>query len=319
MCDIESNIECKKKFGKGCFYIALFAFFFIPYKNVSDILKPFILSYFITDIFIMLFKIFLKYLSEFQDYLDTVTDYIIYIVVGIDVLYLFGVRICFFNSLIEKPEEIIFSFLFFLLLGIVFLVPHIKKIIPLRISKFDFEKKMMLVSYIVYTIILVIITKFFNLKIFNTEIKYLEYQLIVCVVYLDRLKDMYSLGLICGTKEDIEKFEKIVENNKTKINYDDNKKLIADWKRYLAEDNPELENTIKELSSINNKFFIEEIIKLNKKVDNLLSENNFNITKKQKRALKTIRKRKIEKREVLVLEFLLYKTDIEEIIGETDD
>ena len=318
MYDIESNIECKKKWGKYLFYIALFVFFFIPYKNVSDILKPFILSYFITDIFIILFKTFLKYLGELQDYLNTVTNYIIYTVVGIDVLYLFGVRIFFLNSLIKKPEEIIFSFLFFLLLGIVFLVPHIKRK-PLRISKFDFEKKMMLVSYVVYTIILVIIPKCFNLKIFNTEIKYLEYQLIVCVVYLDRLKDMYSLGLICGTKEDIEKFEKIVENNKTKINYDDNKKLIADWKRYLAEDNPELENTIKELSSINKKFFTEEIIKLNEKVDNLLSGNNFNITKKQKRTLKTIRKRKIEKREVLVLEFLLYKTDIEEIIGETDD
>jgi len=256
MYDIESNIECKKKWGKYLFYIALFVFFFIPYKNVSDILKPFILSYFITDIFIILFKTFLKYLGELQDYLNTVTNYIIYTVVGIDVLYLFGVRIFFLNSLIKKPEEIIFSFLFFLLLGIVFLVPHIKRK-PLRISKFDFEKKMMLVSYVVYTIILVIIPKCFNLK--------------------------------------------------------------ADWKRYLAEDNPELENTIKELSSINKKFFTEEIIKLNEKVDNLLSGNNFNITKKQKRTLKTIRKRKIEKREVLVLEFLLYKTDIEEIIGETDD
>lgn len=320
MLNLENNLKSKKICGKIMFYVILFFFFIVPYKSISDIIKPFILSYFITDIFIILFKIILEKLTNFQNCLDTVVNRIIYIVMGIDFLYLLILFFC------KKSEKIIFSneifsLLFFLLIGIIFLIPHIKRIIPLRIFKFDFEKKMMLASYLVYTIILIFVKHYLNgviIKIENIlsiDIEYMEYQLIVCAVYLDKLKDMYSLTLIGGTKEDIEKFEKIIKKNECnpKLNYNDNKKLIKEWKKYLEEDNPELENTIEKLSNINKEFFREKIIKLNEKID------NFNGTKEQKKKLGSIRKRKINENEILVLEFILYKTDIEEIIGETDD
>lgn len=329
MLNLENNLKSKKIFGKIAFYIILGVFFFIPYKNISAIMKPFILSYFITNIFLMSYECILKYLSKRRHIriLNFIVDFIISIIVVICFLYLAYVFYFFFIE--KKPEKIIFfneifSLLFFLLIGIIFLIPHIKRSIPLRIFKFDFEKKMMLASYIVYTVILIFIKYYLNgiiIKIeksFFINIEYIKYQLIVCTVYLNRLKNMYSLTLIGGTKEHIEKFEQIIENNKTKINYDGNKKLIEDWKRYLAEDNPELENTIKGLSNINKKFFKEEIIKLNKKVEILLNGNKFIGTKKQKRDLESIIERKINKNEAPVLEFLLYKTDIEEIIDEID-
>ena len=323
MFNLENNLRPKKIFRKIMFYFILFYFFFIPYKNISDIIKPFILSYFITDIFIILFTFVLEKLSKFQNYLDIFANWIICIVMGIDILYLLYVYVLFFCKKSEKIifSNEIFSLLFFLLISIIFIIPHIKKIWPLRIFKFDFEKKMMLVSYIAYTIILILMKYCLNgviikiENIFSVEIKYIDYQLIICAVYLDRLRNMYSLTLIGGTKEHIEKFEQIVEKNKhnPKLNYDNNKELIKEYKKYLEEDNPELENTIEKLSNINKEFFAEEIIKLNEKVD------NFTGTKKQKKKLRTIRKRKINENKILVLEFVLYKTDIEEIIGETDD
>lgn len=331
MFNLENKVKSKKIFGKIMFYIILFSFFIVPYKSISDIIKPFILSYFITDIFIILFKIILEKLTKFQNFLDTletVTNYIIYIVMGIDFSYLLYVLILFFCKKSEKIifSDEIFSLLFFLLIGIIFLIPHIKRIIPLRIFKFDFEKKMMLANYFVYTIILIFMKHCLNGVIIKIEnilsinIKYIDYQLIVCTVYLDRLKDMYSLGLICGTKEDIEKFEEIVEKNKDnpKLNYKVNKELIKYWEKYLEEDDSKLENIIKILSEINQEFFQCEKRKLDEKVDRLLSKDSSILNKSQKEDLKRIIKRKIKKDEILVLEFVLYKTDIEKIIGKVD-
>lgn len=291
-------------------YVFFIFFFIFEDKNVSDTIKTFALSYIITDIFIFIS-------SKVKNIKLPNLVFVTAIVLNIILVFIFR------NN---QKFDIYFSYLFFIIILIAFIVPLIKSK-PFKILNLSSDKKLMLFSYIVYTTILVIIKCIFNSlgipikNIIHINVNYIEYQLIVCTVYLDRLKDIYSLTLIGGTKEDIEKFEKIVEKNKDnpKLNYEINKGLIKYWEKYLGEDDSELENIIKILSETNQEFFQCEKRKLDEKVDRLLSKDNFTLNKRQKKELKHIRKRKIKKDEILVLEFVLYKTDIEEIIDETDD
>ena len=333
MFNLENNLKSKKNFGKIMFYSILIILIIsdIPVMKslipdimkslIPDIMKPFIsvirgvlkitrsliFSYLITDFFIVGFEKFGKRIR---------------IDLGLKKIICFDI-VMFMVFLVLKCEKIAFSYAFFLFILVAFLMPYIAGINLRKISnlKVDPERKKMLFGYIIYTTILVIIKFSLNKlgfsinSIINIKISYIEYQIIVCTVYLDRLKNMYSLTLISGMKEHIEKFEQIVEKNKhnPKLNYDNNKKLIEEWKKYLEEDNSELENTIEKLSGINKEFFKDEKRKLDERID------RFTGNKKQKKELKSIKKRKINENEILVLEFVLYKTDIEEIIGETDD
>lgn len=315
---IEKNLKIKEHAGRIMCYVLLLTFFLFPLDEV----KTFVLSYIITDIFTT--YIFSYFLNKIKNKLDKIMNikilkldlhfsiincvFVVAIIANIFLVHVFCRKI-----------ELLFSYGFFIAILFAFLIPLENN--SFKTLKLDSGKKMMLVSYIVYTTILIIIKYCLNNGIIKIEqflsidIKYMEYQLIVCAVYLDKLKDIYSLTLIGGTKEDIEKFEKIIKKNKhnPKLNYDDNKKLIEEWKKYLEEDNPKLENTIEKLSGINKEFFKDEKRKLDERID------RFTGNKKQKKELKSIKKRKINENEILVLEFVLYKTDIEEIIGETDD
>ena len=303
---IEKEIKYKKLAGKLAFYI-FFIFFFIDKnvsENVSDEIKTFALSYAVTDMFIF-FSSKVKNIK--------IPNCVFVIAIGVNIMLMF-----FFRK--DQKFDIYFSYFFFLIILIAFIIPSIK-IKPFKILKLSSDKKLMLFSYIVYTTILVIIKCIFNnlgipiKNIIHINVNYIEYQLIVCTVYLDKLKDMYSLTLIGGTKEEIREFEKIVEKNKdnSKLNYELNKKLIKYWEKYLEEDDLKLENIIKILSETNKEFFKEKIEKLDKKID------EFNGNSEQKKELNEIKNRKVDKEKILVLEFVLYKTDIEKIIGETDD
>ena len=203
---IEKEIKYKKLAGKLAFYI-FFIFFFIDKnvsENVSDEIKTFALSYAVTDMFIF-FSSKVKNIK--------IPNCVFVIAIGVNIMLMF-----FFRK--DQKFDIYFSYFFFLIILIAFIIPSIK-IKPFKILKLSSDKKLMLFSYIVYTTILVIIKCIFNnlgipiKNIIHINVNYIEYQLIVCTVYLDKLKDMYSLTLIGGTKEEIREFEKIVE--KTKI------------------------------------------------------------------------------------------------------
>lgn len=316
--NIKNEIKKKGCMGRIAYYSFFIALFSFPLAE----LKTFALSYIITDIFttyiVGYFSKKLKIKLEKNINIKILKLDLHFRIINCLFLVVIIVNI-FFGYVFYKKVEMFFSYVFFITILIASLIPLENK--PFKTLKLDSEKKLMLISYFVYTTILVVIKCTFNnlgipiKNIIHIDVSYIEYQLIVCTVYLDKVRNMYSLNLIGGTKEDIEKFEQIVEKNKhnPKLNYDNNKKLIEEWKKYLEEDNPELENTIEKLSGINKEFFKDEKRKLDERID------RFTGNKKQKEELKSIKKRKINENEILVLEFVLYKTDIEEIIGETDD
>ena len=313
---IEKKINLKIFLGKIVCYLLIVSFFY-QNKNISEAIMSFVLSYIITNVFIF-FSSKIKEIKKIKE--NKILNCVFNITIGINILLM---RYFY----LKQRYDIFFSYSFFLIILVAFMIPYIKEK-PFRILEIDSEKKLILISYVVYTTILVAIKCTFNnllgrpiKDIIHIDVSYIEYQLIVCTVYLDRLKDMYSLTLIGGSKEDIEKFEEIVEKNKDnpKLNYKVNKELMKYWEKYLEEDDSKLENVIKILSEINQEFFQCEKRKLDEKVDRLLSKDSSILNKSQKEDLKRIIKRKIKKDEILVLEFVLYKTDIEKIIGKVDD
>ena len=218
----------------------------------------------------------------------------------VDIIYLVILLIIL---LVNKEFVVIFTFL-----GMVFYIMFQFELYnPLKY--FTIKDKIILGGYLFYSIVVLIIK--IILKLDNDS--YMTFQLVYFSKVFDYFKDKLTNGIVGGNLKIVDEFEKLNKKNNNQEQKLSTVTLIDIWKKALEfDDKEEVKSTVLQLSETNKKFLKEMMKELDSKINK--TKKSKEITKKQIKELEKIVKRKVNKNEIPILEFMLYKTDAEKIL-----
>ncbi len=302
MFKIKKNLEMKSVFAKGLFYFILMGLGIIFFLIQQKIVGIFIISYILLEILNCFFNIIFEKLKK---------KYTIKIKKGyfIEIVCLLLLMLLFINN----EFIVIFTFLG-MILYIIFQFELIttKDFNPLKY--FTIKDKAIFGGYLFYSIVVLVIKKKCNLD--NDD--YITFQLVYFSKIFDYFKDKLTNEIVGGNLKIVNEFEKINKKNDDEEQKQNSIKLINIWKKSLEfDDKEEVKNTVLKLSKANKNFLKEKIKELDEQI-NKIKKNNI-ATKKQIKKLEKIKNRTVNKNEISLVEFILYKTDAEKIISKVDD
>lgn len=292
----------KSVFAKGLFYFILMGLGIIFFLIQQKIVGIFIISYILLEILNCFFNIIFEKLKK---------KYTIKIKKGyfIEIVCLLLLMLLFINN----EFIVIFTFLG-MILYIIFQFELIttKDFNPLKY--FTIKDKAIFGGYLFYSIVVLVIKKKCNLD--NDD--YITFQLVYFSKIFDYFKDKLTNEIVGGNLKIVNEFEKINKKNDDEEQKQNSIKLINIWKKSLEfDDKEEVKNTVLKLSKANKNFLKEKIKELDEQI-NKIKKNNI-ATKKQIKKLEKIKNRTVNKNEISLVEFILYKTDAEKIISKVDD
>lgn len=218
----------------------------------------------------------------------------------VDIIYLVILLIIL---LVNEEFVVIFTFL-----GMVFYIMFQYELYnPLKY--FTIKDKIILGGYLFYSIVVLIIK--IILKLDNAS--YMTFQLVYFSKVFDYFKDKLTNGMVGGNLKIVDEFEKLNKKNNNQEQKLSTITLIDIWEKALEfDDKEEVKSTVLQLSETNKKFLKEMMKELDSKINK--TKKSKEITKKQIKKLEKIVKRKVNKNEIPILEFMLYKTDAEKIL-----
>ena len=218
----------------------------------------------------------------------------------VDIIYLVILLIIL---LVNEEFVVIFTFL-----GMVFYIMFQYELYnPLKY--FTIKDKIILGGYLFYSIVVLIIK--IILKLDNAC--YMTFQLVYFSKVFDYFKDKLTNGMVGGNLKIVDEFEKLNKKNNNQEQKLSTITLIDIWEKALEfDDKEEVKSTVLQLSETNKKFLKEMMKELDSKINK--TKKSKEITKKQIKKLEKIVKRKVNKNEIPILEFMLYKTDAEKIL-----
>lgn len=293
MFKIKKNLEIKFTFSKIIFYFMLICLGFIFYLMQQKIVGDFISSYLLLEFLNFLFNNMLEKLKKNYKRNKNKRYFV-------DIIYLVILLIIL---LVNKEFVVIFTFL-----GMVFYIMFQFELYnPLKY--FTIKDKIILGGYLFYSIVVLIIK--IILKLDNDS--YMTFQLVYFSKVFDYFKDKLTNGIVGGNLKIVDEFEKLNKKNNNQEQKLSTVTLIDIWKKALEfDDKEEVKSTVLQLSETNKKFLKEMMKELDSKINK--TKKSKEITKKQIKKLEKIVKRKVNKNEIPILEFMLYKTDAEKIL-----
>ena len=216
-----------------------------------------------------------------------------------------GIIVTVFSYFISKT--VFFSFLILYIL----ILPFVISLIGLKIKDIKYigiRGKLVFGNYIIYSLLILLISMKWD------DLKYLTFQLIVFCKIFDYLKDIIVSTLIGWNLKEINGLKQLIKNNTDKIKKKESEKLIEQLKEAFEFSNIEnIKEKVVELSNINLDYLCNEKLKIEKKVIEFKKNNRNN--EKLCKKLDKILSRKFK----TIIEFQIYKIDIEKIIGKVDD
>ena len=216
-----------------------------------------------------------------------------------------GMIVTVFSYFISKT--VFFSFLILYIL----ILPFVISLIGLKIKDIKYigiRGKLVFGNYIIYSLLILLISMKWD------DLKYLTFQLIVFCKIFDYLKDIIVSTLIGWNLKEINGLKQLIKNNTDKIKKKESEKLIEQLKEAFEFSNIEnIKEKVVELSNINLDYLCNEKLKIEKKVIEFKKNNRNN--EKLCKKLDKILSRKFK----TIIEFQIYKIDIEKIIGKVDD
>lgn len=262
-------------------------------KELLKTVKYFVISYVILEFLNFIFQHVEKKLkkSSFNYF------FLITMIIGIIV------TVCsFFIS-----KTVFFSFFILYIL----ILPFVISLIGLKIKDIKYigiRGKLVFGNYIIYSLLILLISMKWD------DLKYLTFQLIVFCKIFDYLKDIIVSTLIGWNLKEINGLKQLIKNNTDKIKKKESEKLIEQLKEAFEFSNIEnIKEKVVELSNINLDYLCNEKLKVKKKVIEFKKNNKNN--EKLCKKLDKILSRKFK----TIIEFQIYKIDIEKIIGKVDD
>lgn len=266
---------------------------FIFYLMQQKIVGGFIISYVLLEFLNFLFNNMLEKLKKNYKRNKNKRYFV-------DIIYLVILLIIL---LVNKEFVVIFTFL-----GMVFYIMFQFELYnPLKY--FTIKDKIILGGYLFYSIVVLIIK--IILKLDNDS--YMTFQLVYFSKVFDYFKDKLTNGIVGGNLKIVDEFEKLNKKNNNQEQKLSTVTLIDIWKKALEfDDKEEVKRTVLQLSETNKKFLKEMMKELDSKINK--TKKSKEITKKQIKELEKIVKRKVNKNEIPILEFMLYKTDAEKIL-----
>ena len=293
MFKIKKNLEIKFTFSKIIFYFMLICLGFIFYLMQQKIVGDFISSYLLLEFLNFLFNNMLEKLKKNYKRNKNKRYFV-------DIIYLVILLIIL---LVNEEFVVIFTFL-----GMVFYIMFQYELYnPLKY--FTIKDKIILGGYLFYSIVLRIIK--IILKLDNAS--YMTFQLVYFSKVFDYFKDKLTNGMVGGNLKIVDEFEKLNKKNNNQEQKLSTITLIDIWEKALEfDDKEEVKSTVLQLSETNKKFLKEMMKELDSKINK--TKKSKEITKKQIKKLEKIVKRKVNKNEIPILEFMLYKTDAEKIL-----
>ena len=173
------------------------------------------------------------------------------------------------------------------------------------------KSKIILCGYFIYTFFICI---FMKILFKANYIDYLTIQLVFFSRYFDYLKNTLQSSIMVVNLKIINEIEKLIKKNKNEKQTKNSIELIKKLREAFEFDDVEkIKEIVKKLSSITSDLLFLEKIKIKKETKKFIIKNKNN--KKMIKKVKKILKRKIQ----TIVEFQLYKLDIEKIIGKVDD
>ena len=293
MFKIKKNLEIKFTFSKIIFYFMLICLGFIFYLMQQKIVGDFISSYLLLEFLNFLFNNMLEKLKKNYKRNKNKRYFV-------DIIYLVILLIIL---LVNEEFVVIFTFL-----GMVFYIMFQYELYnPLKY--FTIKDKIILGGYLFYSIVVLIIK--IILKLDNNS--YMTFQLVYFSKVFDYFKDKLTNGIVGGNLKIVDEFEKLNKKNNNQEQKLSTITLIDIWEKALEfDDKEEVKSTVLQLSETNKKFLKEMMKELDSKINK--TKKSKEITKKQIKKLEKIVKRKVNKNEIPILEFMLYKTDAEKIL-----
>ena len=293
MFKIKKNLEIKFTFSKIIFYFMLICLGFIFYLMQQKIVGDFISSYLLLEFLNFLFNNILEKLKKNYKRNKNKRYFV-------DIIYLVILLIIL---LVNEEFVVIFTFL-----GMVFYIMFQYELYnPLKY--FTIKDKIILGGYLFYSIVVLIIK--IILKLDNDS--YMTFQLVYFSKVFDYFKDKLTNGIVGGNLKIVDEFEKLNKKNNNQEQKLSTITLIDIWEKALEfDDKEEVKSTVLQLSETNKKFLKEMMKELDSKINK--TKKSKEITKKQIKKLEKIVKRKVNKNEIPILEFMLYKTDAEKIL-----
>ena len=215
-----------------------------------------------------------------------------------------GIIVTVFSYFISKT--VFFSFLILYIL----ILPFVISLIGLKIKDIKYigiRGKLVFGNYIIYSLLILLISMKWD------DLKYLTFQLIVFCKIFDYLKDIIVSTLIGWNLKEINGLKQLIKNNTDKIKKKESEKLIEQLKEAFEFSNIEnIKEKVVELSNINLDYLCNEKLKIEKKVIEFKKNNRNN--EKLCKKLDKILSRKFK----TIIEFQIYKIDIEKIIVKVD-
>ena len=293
MFKIKKNLEIKFTFSKIIFYFMLICLGFIFYLMQQKIVGDFISSYLLLEFLNFLFNNMLEKLKKNYKRNKNKRYFV-------DIIYLVILLIIL---LVNEEFVVIFTFL-----GMVFYIMFQYELYnPLKY--FTIKDKIILGGYLFYSIVVLIIK--IILKLDNNS--YMTFQLVYFSKVFDYFKDKLTNGIVGGNLKIVDEFEKLNKKNNNQEQKLSTITLIDIWEKALEfDDKEEVKSTVLQLSETNKKFLKEMMKELDSKINK--NKKSKEKTKKQIKKLEKIVKRKVNKNEIPILEFMLYKTDAEKIL-----
>ena len=293
MFKIKKNLEIKFTFSKIIFYFMLICLGFIFYLMQQKIVGDFISYYLLLEFLNFLFNNMLEKLKKNYKRNKNKRYFV-------DIIYLVILLIIL---LVNEEFVVIFTFL-----GMVFYIMFQYELYnPLKY--FTIKDKIILGGYLFYSIVVLIIK--IILKLDNAS--YMTFQLVYFSKVFDYFKDKLTNGMVGGNLKIVDEFEKLNKKNNNQEQKLSTITLIDIWEKALEfDDKEEVKSTVLQLSETNKKFLKEMMKELDSKINK--TKKSKEITKKQIKKLEKIVKRKVNKNEIPILEFMLYKTDAEKIL-----
>lgn len=264
-------------------------------KELLKTVKYFVMSYVVLESLNFIFQLIEKKLKR-----DCLNCFF-----GIIVIFGIIVTVCSFC----KNKTVFWSFLILYIL-----IPSVIWLLGLRIKDIKYigiKSKIMFGNYIIYSFLILICIKFFTKW---DDLKYLTFQLIIFCKVFDYLKDTIVSTFIGWNLKEINGLKQLIKNNTDKIKKKESEKLIEQLKEAFEFSNIEnIKEKVVELSNINLDYLCNEKLKIEKKVIEFKKNNKNN--EKLCKKLDKILSRKFK----TIIEFQIYKIDIEKIIGKVDD